>query len=485
MLRRRHAIALGLLVAGLVPAMAVKLGLADQITWWHYRTSGRWPGPWPLAVGVVVGGPLACLGALALARRGRTRAALAAAVALAFAMTLCVGMLANRGPSGLWGWLQAGHGDFVRLAIERPDALDTARRYEALAGVVHHQGVLGGFAPAKPPGTYLFYVATERVARLAPVKALLSPLVALAARTPETARAPHFAAFVTVVWTLLAGLGALAVARLARRLGADDVAATLAALLYAAIPSVSLFLFHLDTVLFTPIAAWMLAWALDAVERRGPARLAFAAAAGTLGACGVFMSFGLLVPLAMTGALLAVAAQPLPWRDARAFVRGLLARAPACAAFVLAFLLVTATFMAAFGFEPLAALRRCDAWVKAWQDGTPVPLWRFLAMGEFVYLFGPPLFAVFLYAAWRALRDARDEVTPALALAGTTLVFFVAVSLMRGSTEVARLWLFHAPAMVALAALPLARSLGEGALPLVALLLGELSIALVFAPWGW
>src|SRR5262249_28395931 len=116
-----------------------------------------------IVVATLIGLPAAALSAI-VTTPGRTRLHLAVVFGLGVALQFALAFTEYRGLDALRDrMVYTGHAEFAEAAVRADDSLRLVRDYESLVA----SGALGRYAPSKPPGQLLLYVATERLANAA------------------------------------------------------------------------------------------------------------------------------------------------------------------------------------------------------------------------------------------------------------------------------------------------------------------------------
>ncbi len=394
----------------------------------------------PATLLVLVAAPVAALATI-FRTPGRFPLHLALVFVLGLVLQFTLALTEGRGMEALRDrMVHTGHAEFAEQAVRVESVEHLVADYETLV----ERGELGRYAPSKPPGQLLLYVATERVA------SALAPPSGLGARLR---RLRDFASYAWPVASLLV----LAPLFWLGRLLADEETAVRAGLLYVFVPAVELVTLHTDQAFFPLVVTGTLAAAADA-GRRGSFGLA--AAAGALACSGLFCSFGLLpvLPLMLVLAYCMAVRGTMEGRRSRLWrsLAGLLAG------------LVATHLVLRFGlgYDAFVRLRRATAYHEAWKGGTSGLLADLGFAGvnaiEFAVWLGMPLTCLALAAVWRALRGWRGTCSdPAAALALTVAAAGVILAVF-GKTqgEVARLWLFLVPCLCLFAAQEVARRFG-------------------------
>jgi hypothetical protein len=355
-------------------------------------------------------------------------------------------------------FLDSGHGRFVYAAIDHGERPDLIASYLDLA----RRGVLGEYAPTKPPGQILSYVFTESFARW------------LTAPVTRPARIDAVVAVASVAWPALAAAVVFPLAGATRRFTGSARAGVLAACLYVTTPSFLLIQMHTDQVLF-PLLTTGALW-LGCVAS-GRSSVAVAALGAAVFCVALFCSYGLVTFAPILAAPLCLSRWP-----------GRARRALWATLWAATFVLVTAGaylwLRRATGFDWLEGLRLASERHAEWQGWDPA--WRAHAASAGVNLLehswwlGAPV-AVWSWTGIAAqLGAGRRAWTPPTALAAGLVLFFVGV-LAFGKTrsEVARLWLFVVPVMCAVAATRIDRAppAGRGREGLVQLSIGAVVAA--------
>lgn len=390
------------------------------------------------------GGPLA-LAMIAIAAAGllltvRSRLHgwryLATLVVLSLLLQHGLSLTENRGMAALRDRaVTTGHAEFAQLAVTLPDSLEMITGYETLM----HQRQLGRFAPSKPPGTLLLYMATERVAQM-------------------FGGSDRFTALtwaMTWSWPLLAALAVVPLYYLTLTLfGATE--ARLAAALLITVPSFNLVQLHTDQAFFPALFALCLLLLARAgqVQATGGKVDGPALAAGASLYVAAFFQLPLVFAAPLILALVAAerwARDPMPLCRARLLEYVGMTAAGFGIAAALGWVLLNynpaVRYLAAMGYHGS---------LKAAHAPASLPF-GFFNLAEFFTWAGVPLVAVAvagLTRAWRhwrcGLRRGPDGLLGLAAALGLVLVYFAFFA--KTISEVARLWLFLVPVVCLLAA---------------------------------
>ena len=465
-----------------------ELPWVSEIPGWFYRYRDKGITVRVLgAVGLVVSMLLA-LAAVARVRTG-TRRGRAAAVGLL--VIACAGLQLGASAIGkddaFFKRHESGHGKYWRVTAERRgEWLETLLEFERLAPARQ----LGDFAPSKPPGVLLPYMAVDSLARAPALSDVLAPIAEQAERRPRLAGYGSTVALSIFLLPLITALVIPAMLLLGRALFADDAIAWGGAVLFTTVPATLLIQYHLDGAVYPLIA--VLACALAATGARGD-RLWATALAGVVAMLGLYVSFSLLAALPLVvGCVLAVgydracAAE----RPTAELVRGIATQLFLIAVFASATFLALRFFLR---FDPLVRYEAAMEYHARWKRAVPTELWRRAALVEYALYVGVPLVAVWLTRVLRgAVRivpfrlDTRDLTTVGL------FVLLLLVSAKSGTNEVSRMWMLLNPflalsAATALRPLALRDRSGDGwKVPLAVLASTQLVVALfmkAFQEW--
>lgn len=366
----------------------------------------------------------------------------------------------ERGPTVWTKNLQpnGGHGTFLPAAAKTRDVRAFLEHYDEL----NARRQLGPYAPSKPPGTLLYYIANDRFARVPIVRRWLRPV---SSRLNDLA--PPYAERGTLLPPSLRPAGALLVVGLpvfavlacalvwasVRRATGDRRSARWAAWLMAISPGPALITVHLDATFFHFLSALVLFFSVRAAKSRRGAP--WAAAAGIMSIGAVFMSYGLL-PLIGLG--LAVSTLLVFDDDAGRRIRRIITSASFQ---ILGFLLGAAALIAACHWRPLTQYSRAYAYHLAWMGNdwawrTWRPVAEFamyggcLATGLLVVEAGGAIAALWgiyrTFAFGRGSSSRRIEGGPGLATFPVCLfAVFAYLTLARGTGECGRLWQYLVP----------------------------------------
>ena len=332
-----------------------------------------------------------------------------------------------------------GHAKFVQAAAGGTSFLRVAGNYQHLI----EEGQLPRIALAtKPPGMLLFYMITERAARVA------CPWI-------EEPRG-RVIAFATIAYPLLACLAVIPICGLSR-LCLSGPMAYVPAILYVACPNVALIALHLDQCLFPLLFTSALLCFVRGVIGQ---RTVLLILSGLLAGLSVYITFSLamLVPFFVVVACLAVVKE-----GSGGIGRGARSLATAAAGAALWFGVVYALT----GYDPVTNYRYAMAQHEGWRGiewtlGTTAYL-AALGVFEFALWLGIPVFVAAAARSGQGL-DARPATMArpgdvlALALWGAVLL---AAFMGRAVGETARLWLFLTPLFALAAAEWLAGAFGR------------------------
>jgi hypothetical protein len=293
-------------------------------------------------------------------------------------------------------------------------------------------------AATHPPGPVLSYRALVALCEASP--SLTNALLGAAGlpdrefRPPATRAARAAALLGALLLGLLGALTAWPVARLARSLGVEDLAASRLGLLWALLPGPALMTPQFDQALALPVAGATVL--LLTAGSGSEARLRRAVLAGLLGGVAIFTSYGAAAFLAIGG----VAALAADGRGA-----GLSRSAGLAAVAALVAGLAALGLPALLGHEPLRALGTAlSIHRETYTAPRSYALWLVFNPLDLALFLGVPVAAAGLLRLPRAVRRSPPD-TPGervdrfrLALfAGVVLL--VATGLTRG--EVGRLWI--------------------------------------------
>jgi hypothetical protein len=328
--------------------------------------------------------------------------------------------------------VHTGHAEFADVAARTTSSLEVLRHYEQLAG----SGQIGAYAPSKPPGTLLTYIAFER----------LTQVFSDTTGTPVE-RANRLRDFASYAWPILSYLAIPLIYLLGQR-AFGEREALMAGLLYATVPAVNLITLHTDQAVY-PLAALLFAWLY--VASLSGSGLRYAIWSGVALYAAIFLSFGMLG--------MVVWALALTWFANMFMADRFRTLAWAGMGFAVTALLV----WLAFDYEPVQRYLNATAYHQNWKgwDGrlTTTAKAALTNVVEYATWLGLPLTTVFLYSVAWAISQGRGEKpawTRALTLA---LILTIVILAVFGKTkaETARLWLFLTPFI----ALSVAHGLGQ------------------------
>jgi hypothetical protein len=420
--------------------LALGLPLLERLPGWFFRLRPKTLAPWYLVLGLAV---IPALGWL-VARRLNARPVLAiwALVLSGFLLQHGFAWSEGRGFDGIRkSIVTTGHAEFAVIAVRQPSMWDVVVHYE---DHLKREG-LGRYAHSKPPGTLLFYMATERIARV------------VAVNGSEEARLEAARNVAAVVWPLFAYLPLFPLFFTLHRF-VDDAVAYVACLLYLVTPSITLMTLHTDECLF-PLLFTLSAWLAVETQTRRSGAWAF-----VTGAClylSAFFTFALLLAIPMAGAFaIATELQLASSPQSQARAKALLKTAVGVTA---GFCVVAVAFLLVFNYDMVTRLRAATlyhAGWRNWQGGAfETVYFAWLNYLEFAVWIGVPLTLLTLAAErdaiLRALRgDSEGLVLPALVLASS---FLYLGFLGQTKAESGRLWLLLVPMCCGLAAAELQR----------------------------
>ncbi len=426
-----------------------RLPVFGELPRWFWDFSDK-PAGSPATLLVLAAAPVVVLVTM-FRTRGRHRLQLGLFFALGLVLQFTLALTEGRGLDALRDrMVHTGHAEYAEQAVRVESVRRLVAEYEPLVA----RGELGRYAPSKPPGQLLLYVATEKLAS------------AFAPPAGRGARLRRLRDFASYAWPVASVLVLLPLYRLGR-LVADEGTAVLACLLYVFVPSALLVTLHTDQAFFPLLFTLPLVLAAEA-GRRGSLGLGATAGAGAFIA--LFCSFGLgpVMPLAGACAFFMAAREEL----------GSQRRVLRCLAGLVSGLLAThLIFRFALGYDAFVRFRHATAYHQAWKGGTFAFLadlgFAYVNAIEFAVWLGLPLAVLALAGLWRAVRPWRGmkaEPADALALALAATVVVLAVF---GKTqgEVARLWLFLVPCLCLVAAREVGLRFGHGAWRELSLLL--------------
>lgn len=474
-------------VAATTTALAGVLFLAglpgiEDLPGWFYRPLGaRALSPEPLVlVGLLF--PVAAVAALRAARAGSTARTVVALVVASLSIQVAT-TAADAGT--VIARLEQGHGELLAVAHRTLDegvVLETMREYEAHV----ESGALGAFAPSKPQGTLLFYVAIEALGASAPVRALLAPIARWLRSSATLRDRTEGAAAAVVLFPLLTALVVWPLYFLGRALGGSRVAGVGAALVWTTVPSVALISYHADGALTPLLSAGGCALAVLAARATSlRAALLFSAAAGLVAGTALFTNFSMLALVGLT-ALLPLGTLAEARGLGPSLRRGALlgATSTATAAALLGVLVGTGLFA-----HPIDRFHAALEHHYEWKAGAIGGRFGVLGMVEFWSYAGPPLLGAVLLAAlpaafrWQGLVPRSGDT---LAL-GVALVQ-IAMAVTAGCSEDARIWLWLVPLFSAAGVVALRREAAPEApeapwVTQVFLQVGLLAVMRASQPW--
>jgi hypothetical protein len=398
------------------------------------------------------------------ASRGQRWRAYAAALTLGLLTQALFVPLDARRQDSLLARHEGGHAEFHVVALQhRGSLLSTLRNYNEQAETRQ----LGVFPPSKPPGALAAYAAMDALGS-GPLAGHLEPLRALAQRNPQVAAVEDGFVVSALLFPLFTALLApLALALGVRLHGAEATgyalttphaglrAGAAAAVLTATSPALLLITYHLDGAcypLFALLTLLLLSAAMQTHTTRGGGVLAarvlgLGTLAGAALTCGLYMSFSLIPALGLALGVTVALGLATPHR-ARPLRRAVLA----LIGFTLGVFGVMALLIVTLDYHPLGRFEAAMAYHSRWKAAVPSGPWRGAALLEWSLYAGFPLVALLLFRAARSfghLREARRSAATLLPLGVVALL--LALSVLSGTSEVARMWLFMVP-VAALAA---------------------------------
>jgi hypothetical protein len=418
--------------------LALRLPLLERLPGWFPRLYFKALGPWYLLLGLAAVPALGWL--LARTLKASRFASIVVLILSGFVLQQGFAWSEGQGFDGIRrSIVSSGHAEFAEVAVQQPSMSDVIVEYEEKLQYEE----LGTYAHSKPPGTLLFYMATERVAR------------SLAPNESATGRLKATRNLAAAIWPLIAYLPLLPLFYTLRRF-IDDTTAYVGCLLYLVVPSVTLMTLHTDQCLF-PLLFTSTTWMAAESQMRRSATWAF-----VTGAClylSAFFTFALLLAIPMAAAFaIATELQTTKRLKAGAPSRALLKTGIAAAA---GFILVGLEFRVAFGYDfftRLEAATLYHAGWRTWRGGAYETFYfAWLDYLEFAIWVGIPLTLLSIGAARRAILRAvngnmRELVLPSLVV---VLSFLYLGFFGKTKAESARLWLFLVPMCCGLAAVEL------------------------------
>ncbi len=443
-----------------------------ELRGWFYRPWDKALDPSPEAIGAsLLGVATGVAATVAWRRRDRSVAVILLLVA---ATSLQLGTSLLGSPSEIMRRHESGHGKYWRVVQQRRDRwLETLTDYEALA----RSGALDDYAPSKPPGVLLPYMAIDSLGRVPAVQSALGPWVDRAGRSPRTRATASSVAASIVLFPVLTALTVVPLLLLGMQLFRDEDIAWSGAVVWAVVPATLLIQYHLDGAVYPLVAVTGCALAATGV-RRGS--WIGSALAGLTLAFGLYLSFSLVLAVALAfGCILTISIDRV---GSTGSSRPLLSGAVhAC--------VVTAGLGIGIGalawgldFGIVERWTHAMAYHAKWKAGVPAESWRWIAMLEWGLYVGLPLMALWLWQTMQAATEiARRRLDPAAWFTGILFALVLALSLRTGTNEVCRMWLFLNP-FVALSVAPLLPSLDPGERPLrplTVLILTQLLVAIV------
>jgi hypothetical protein len=415
--------------------LALGLPLLERLPGWFPRLRPKTLGPWYLLLGLATVPALAWL--LARALSARRFASIWVLILSGFVLQQGFAWSEGRGFDGIRrSIVTSGHAEFAEVAVQQPSLSAVVVGYEEKL----QSEELGTYAHSKPPGTLLFYMVTERLAR------------SVARNDSPEARLEATRDLAAVVWPLMAYLPLLPLHRTLRRF-IDDTTAYVACLLYLVVPSVTLMTLHTDECLF-PLFFTSTMWM--AVETQMRRSVIWAFATGVCLYLSAFFTFALLLAIPMAASFaVATELRTTPTLKAGSRSRALLKTGIAATT---GFILFGLVFLVVFGYDSFTRLKVATlyhAGWRNWQGGAYETFYfAWLDYLEFAIWVGMPLTLLSLGAARRALLQAANGNIRRLVLPSLVLVLSFLYLGFFGKTkaESGRLWLFLVPMCCGLAA---------------------------------
>ena len=334
-----------LAVAHLV-ILALRLPVFDHLPGWMFTMRAKAIGPAVLLAALAA--LIAGVAWLATTSRQQIVVVVLALIAGGYLFQEGLAWSEGRGVNGLRDrMVTSGHAEFATVAVQQRSLWSVLTHYEQKA----EGGELLRYAHSKPPGQLLFYMATERIARL------------ISSSDQPDARLAALRTMAAIVWPLIAYLALIPLYATVRTLAGDETA-RLAALLYLVVPASALITLHTDSVIFPTLCAGVV-WMVVVAAARNKAR--WAIAAGVLLYVSAFFTFALLaaLPLALLSAIAVV--------DGGAGRRSAVRReAVVIGGVALGFGVSFAVFALAFHYDFLARFsdaRNFNAAWKGWDGG--------------------------------------------------------------------------------------------------------------------
>lgn len=431
MTARAKAISAAILLAaiGQWAILRWEISFVEFLHGWPIRFADR-----PMTHGwVVVAAAVLAVGLVVLVHRAQTPSwrHIALTMVLGYALHLSYVLIQGRGLDPIRECVaQAGHSEFVRVAVARCDVLRTVTQYERLVA----DGQLGVYPNTKPPGHLLFYMLMQKCSNL------WKPIASAEGRRDRLETA------IVVFWPLLTFCCLPPLYLLSRAL-TDAKQAAVPCILYACMPNVAPG--HLDQVLYPLLFVFSLYLVIESY-RRDDLWLSLLAGMAVYGS--VFVSFSLLALLPMAGMLL-ISQHVLHPRPRPRL--GVLAKASMGVAAGLAGADVVCRLF--LNYDVLHRFTNAIAYhqaFKCWRPGLGHLIYcASLNYIEFGLLTGLPLVALCFVGLARAARNAMAGRPHSFD--GLTVALFALVVLLgclgRTMGETSRLWLFLVPLLCVVA----------------------------------
>lgn len=417
----------------------VKQGLLDALPLWYWTLQLK---PLPLA-GLTALPGLAALGAVLWVRRHpeRTVVTLVFLILLGACIQWAFAWAEGRGLDGIRDrMVKTGHAIFAKDAFGPQAGNGLTGRYGALID----KGELPEYPySTKPPGHFLFYIATRHLARFT------------GSDTPDS-----MTRFASWFYPLLTYLPLIPLFFMGRRMLWPEL--RMAPLFfYLFVPSVTLVTLHLDQTLFPMAFMIPLACYIHGLLSRQTLPLLLS---GGFGYLAFFVSFGMaalpVVLFLLTAFMAALNPETDPGRlwDGP-FLRARVKRgASALILFAAGFAALHGLFTLWLHYDCFGAYREAMAMHKVWKipDWTPARIlyYGILDIFELGIWTGIPLSILFIASLLIPLRRVPGSPVPLSAVVSWSAGLLILLLAFAGRTasEVARLWIFLVPLMAFCAA---------------------------------
>jgi hypothetical protein len=406
--------------------LAFRIPLLDSLPYWKYKLH-----PIPL-VGFWLAAAFFAFGLALIVTTARMKPAikitllilLGTAIQYSFAFSKGQGLDAIRDRI-----VSSGHAEFAKAAVEQPgDMLWVAQHYEEVAAKKKY-----GYIGSKPPGTFLFYMAFERLSYL------------LYPAEDHVKRLENLRNVASLAWPLLSYLVMIPLYFLTLEISGDRTTALLGNLFYVSVPSVSLITLHVDQVLYPFLAVLPVLTGLIAFRRDA---IGLAALCGAALYVSVYFSFS----LAAVAIFLPLPALTSISADKNAAIGRIIKYG---AGIITGGALVHSLAVVLLKYD--IAARYSNAWAnhlawKGWDNNIETLLRAgFTNLVEFSVWVGLPLMILFLKSFSVSVRGIQTRKADPAAYLNILLGCIFAFLLVFGKTkaEVARLWLFLLPFLCA------------------------------------